>query len=120
MDLNPKFAVAKRLSTVEMQEDKELCLAKIRYEAHKIENIRKEIEKEETDYGYVSQRKKRKIEEELSRKEEEEEVIKDAKARQIFDPLKLEFDYTKRRVTDLKENNYVIYRKQLMNRQKEK
>ena len=31
----------------------------------------------------------------------------DAKTRQIFDPLTREFNYSKRRVKDLQENNYV-------------
>ena len=31
----------------------------------------------------------------------------DAKTRQIFNPLTREFNYSKRRVTDLQENNYV-------------
>ena len=54
LDLNPKFAIMKRLKTIEMEEDKELCLAKLRYEAHKIDNLRRETEKEDTDYGYIS------------------------------------------------------------------
>ena len=65
LDLNPKFAVMKRINNIEMCEDKELCLAKLRYEAHKRENLRREMEKEESDYGFVSHRKKRKLEEEF-------------------------------------------------------
>ena len=53
-------------------------------------------------------RKKRRLNEEILNKEEEEEaIINDARERQIFDPGKKIFDYTKRRVTDLKENSFV-------------
>ena len=42
----------------------------------------------------------------------EEEVINDAKQRQIYDPIKKVFDYSKRRVTDLIENNRVALPKE--------
>ena len=105
--MNPKFAIQRKLRLIEQEQDTELCLAKLRYEIKKIEQWRKELEKEESEYGYGNQTKKRRIENKLSPKEEEDEVIKEAKDRQIFDPVKKSFNYSKRRTTDLKENNKV-------------
>ena len=82
-------------------------------------NSRRELEKEDIDYCYVDQRKKRKLEESLSHKEEKDDTTRDAITRQIFDPVKREFDYSKRRVTDLKENNFVNLPKALDEKQME-
>ena len=54
----------------------------------------------------------------LSKAEQEEEVITDAKERQIYDPIKKVFDYTKRRVTDLRENDRVTLYKEVNDRLK--
>ena len=51
------------------------------------------------------ERKRMKIEEQ--QKEDEEETLEDAITRQIFDPLTHKFNYSKRSVTDLKENKSV-------------
>ena len=47
------------------------------------------------------------MENKLTSEEEEEETLKDAKSRQIYDPINKVFNYSKRRVTDLPENNRV-------------
>ena len=94
----------KKLVLTDMEHDTELCLAKLRYEARKIAEMITEIEREETEFGIGSQAKKRKIENKLTPEEIEEDVINEAKQRQIYDPLKRVFNYSKRRVTDLVEN----------------
>ena len=66
----------------------------------------KEKEIYESEYGEVSNSKKRKLNV-INEEEEEEEVIKDARSRQFYDPSNRTFNYTKRRVTDLEENKYV-------------
>ena len=48
--------------------------------------------------------KRRKLNNELTEEEEKEELIKSAKTRQIFNPHRKQFDYSKRMVTDLEEN----------------
>ena len=88
-----------------MEHDLEIGLAKPRYEAWRIEQRIRDEEIEETNYGMNKQRKKMKIEEQ--QKEEEKEIIEDAKSRQIYDPLTHKFNYSKRCVTDLRENKSV-------------
>ena len=113
LKLNPKFAIMKKLITTEMEHDTEMCLAKLRYEVRKIEELRTEIEREEAEFSYGSQSKKRRLNDELTPKEREEEVIKDAVERQIYDPIAKIFDYSKRRVTDLPENGRVTLPKEV-------
>ena len=48
--MNPKFAILKKLITTEMEQDTEMCLAKLRYEARKIEELRRQLEEEETEF----------------------------------------------------------------------
>ena len=113
LSLNPKFAVTKKLVQVEMEQDAEICLGKLRYEIRKIEELIKQLEIEETEFGVGSQHKKRKIENRATQEEEEEESLKDAKLRQIYDPITKKFDYSKRRVTDLPENSRVMLPKEV-------
>ena len=40
---------------------------------------------------------------------EKEEMLEDAKSRQVFNPIDKIFDYSKRRVTDLRGENNKIY-----------
>ena len=65
------------------------------------------MEREESGYGSGNQAKRRRIENQLSPKEEEEEINKEAKERQIYDPIRKRFNYTKRRATDIPKNNKV-------------
>ena len=71
------------------------------------------MEIEETEFGIGSQSKKRKLNNALTPGEEEEENMKDAKTRQIYDPVTRVFNYSKRRVTDLPENNRVMLPKEV-------
>ena len=105
LNLNPKFAVMKKLENINMEQDIELGLAKLRYEVARINKRIKEEEIEETNYGISRSRKRMKLEE--SSKEDEREIMQDAKSRQIFDPLTFKFNYTKKCATDLKENKSV-------------
>ena len=107
LTLNPKFAILKKLEETSVHHDVEICLAKLRYEIQKLELWRAELEREESGYGSGNQAKRRRIENQLSPKEEEEEIIKEAKERQIYDPIRKRFNYTKRRATDIPENNKV-------------
>ena len=113
LELNPKFAVMKKIKTIEMEHDVEYCLGKLRYEIRKIEEMIKQVELEETEYGFGSQSKKRRIENTLTPEEEEAENIEDAKIRQIYDPITKKFNYSNRRVTDLPENNRVMLPKEV-------
>ena len=100
LELNPKFAVLKRLNLLEMEQDIEVGIGKIRYEFRRKQELKRELEIYESEYGERAS-KRLKVDEKISKKEEEEEIIKDSKSRQIYDPLTKVFDYTKRRVTDL-------------------
>ena len=44
---------------------------------------------------------------ETEKERERNDIIADAQERQIFNPIVREFDYSKRRVTDLRENNKI-------------
>ena len=55
----------------------------------------------------------RKIENTLTEEEKEEEALNDAKERQIFDPIRNVFNYSKRRVMDIPENNRVTLPKEV-------
>ena len=60
LKLPPKFAVRKRLDSKSMEIDKEMCMAKLRYQIHK-ENMIKEIERDENQ---TTKRLKQTLEEE--------------------------------------------------------
>ena len=98
LDLNPKFAVLKKLELLEIEQDVELGLGKLRYEVGRMMKRQKDDEIEEVNYGIRKERKRMKLEE--KNKEEEEEIMEDAKSRQIFDPLSHKFNYSKRSATD--------------------
>ena len=105
LNLNTKFAVLKRLNQIDMEQDLELGLAKIRYVVTRINKRIREEEIQETNYGTSKMRKRMKLEE--RNEEDEKEIIENAKSRQIFDPLTFKFNYTKKCATDLKENKSV-------------
>ena len=96
LNLNPKFAILKKLENIEVEQDIEICLAKIRYEIQRIEALRKQVEIEETEYGRCEERKRRRLEDNLTEDERKEEIIKSAKSRQTFDPQTKRFDYSKK------------------------
>ena len=105
LDLNPKFAVMRKLEQIDMEQDVELGLAKIRYEITRINKKIRDNEEEETNYGLRRERKRMRIEE--RDEEDEREIMEHAKSRQIFDPLTYRFNYTKKCATDLQENKSV-------------
>ena len=100
LDLNPKFAVMRKLKRQEIEQDIELGLAKIRYEVNRRIQKRKTDEQEETDYGYITSRKRARLEEKSTKEEEIENIMEDARTRRIYDPVEKIFDNSKRRVTD--------------------
>ena len=53
-----------------MEEDTELCKAKLRYDISRKNKRIAELEKEETEYGRANERKRRKLENQLSAQEE--------------------------------------------------
>ena len=99
--LHPKFALMSDLKEMDMDLEMELCFAKIRYQ------LLKEIGEKLTDEEEEELRKTTTIEE-MEKMEED-----DARSRQVFDPEKKNFDYRKKRVTDLKENSRVCLPKPL-------
>ena len=111
LNLNPKFAVLKKLEQIDMEQDIELGLAKLRYEITRLNKRIREEEFEETNYGVKKQRRRMKIEE--RNKVDEKEIIGNAKSRQIFDLPTFKFNYTKWSATDLKENKSVTFPKEL-------
>ena len=105
--LNPKFAVTKYLDEEEIERDIELGEAKLRYE------IRKQKDKRELEEYEIGEERKKKIRKtgetsnQTNIEKEEKDDIEEARERLIFDPTEKEFDYSKRRTTDLKENTKV-------------
>ena len=114
--MNPKFAILRKLEYIEVEHDTGICLAKLRYEISRIEALQRQIEIEETEYGRCEERKRRKLENDLTEEERKEELIKSAKSRQTFDPQTKRFDYSKRMVTDLEENCSVNLPKEVHDR----
>ena len=98
LKLNPKFAVLKCLEREEIERDIELGTAKLRYELGRLELEKRKEEIELESSG----RKKRKIDENVELSNDTD--INEAAERQVYCPKTKRFDYTKRRVTDLKEN----------------
>ena len=104
LKLHPNFSVMRELDSEEMETDTEVSLGKLRYEIRK-QKERKELGNVEFE---VSEGKRRKIEAEpKSEKERGKMEIGDVKERRIFDPMDKVFNFSKRRVTDLKENSKV-------------
>ena len=108
LKLNPKFAVMVRLDDEEMERDTEIASSKLRYEIRrkKEQELMDEIDRE----MHESPAKRIKIdrkEGEIEKEKEKRDIIADAQERQVFNPISRQFDYSKRRVTDLQENNKV-------------
>ena len=85
--LPPKFSGLEDLNEEGFRVELEKCYAKLRWD------IKKATEE--------------KVEGEVEEKNDEEKEIQDkieAESRQVFNPIEKSLDYTKRRVTDLKEN----------------
>ena len=102
LSLHPNFAILKCLDEVEHERDIELGLTKLRMEARN----RQEREKIGSVEYEVSDGKRIKLDAEIQSREKERE-IREAKERQIYNPLEKIFDFGKRRVTDIKENSKV-------------
>ena len=114
LKLNPKFAVMLRLDDEEMERDVELAMTKMRYENRRVKEkeLMDKVDIENTDDKTAKRVKLDKDADKLDKIEEANEkerndIIEDAQERQIFNLINLEFDYSKRRVTDLGENNKV-------------
>ena len=100
LSLPPNFAILKFLDEEEQERDIELGLSKLRLEARNIEEKNKlgNIEYE------ASEGKRIRLDCEIeSREKEKERELYEAKERQIFNPIEKTFDFSKRRVTDMKE-----------------
>ena len=69
--------------------------------------MRVENEKEEAEFGYVQDKKRRRMNNTLTEKEKLKETLEEAKLRQIYNPISKTFDYSKKCVTDMQENSYV-------------
>ena len=108
--LHPNFAVLKYLEDEEQERDIELGLTKLRYEARNREE-RKKIGNVEYE---ISDGKRIRLDAEIeTREREKERELIEARERQIFDPVSKTFDFSKRRVTDMKENSKVYLPKPL-------
>ena len=101
LKLNPKFAVLSRLDDESIETDIEVAIAKLKYEIRRQEEI--EL-LESVELENVNEKKQRL---DVERDSETENEINEAKERQVFDPIRKVFDYTKRRTTDLAENTKV-------------
>ena len=100
--LHPNFAIQKCLEEEKQERDVELGLTKLRLEAQN----REEKEKIGNIEYEVSEGKRIRLEIEAeTREKEKERDIMDAKEHQIYDPVHQVFDFSKRRVTDMKENS---------------
>ena len=104
LKLPPKSAVRKRLKSLDMEVDKELCMAKIRYQLQK-EDLIRDIEGEEGEDDKKGRKRLRLNSGEIEDLEEMERL--NAEERMFFDPIKKIFDHTKKRATDLAENSKV-------------
>ena len=109
LKLHPKFGVMERLDSTGMEIEAEMGAAKYRY------NIIKEDEvMYEEDYGdgviddndAPKDKKRRLLDKEEEEMMEQMEML-EAEERQVFDPVSLTFDYSKKKATDLKENKSV-------------
>ena len=104
------------LNEEEMERDSEIAATKMRYEIkrQKDKKLMEEVDMERIDNNDNSA-KRAKIDDTANENEEgvvdkekeRNEIIEDAQERQIFDPINKIFDYSKRRFTDLGENNKV-------------
>ena len=106
LKLNPKFCVLKRLIDEDIERDIELGVTKLRYEINALEE-RISLNKSkggDIDENTNTNAKRARIDEKI----EVEDKLTEAKSRQIFDPVRKIFDYSKRRTTDMQENTKVF------------
>ena len=95
--LPPKTAMRDNLCEIEFKVDVEMCNTKTRWEINKIDG--EKLDEDDT--------------EEVTEKEKEVHEIEEAKTRLPYDPIRLELDLKKRKVTDLKDNSRIILPKPL-------
>ena len=108
MKLHPKLSIVKCLEENDFQFEQELAYAKARMEL--AEEDREEEERKEEGLSFKDISKKHEdLKADMPEPTEEEKRIKEAveeaeaTSRQIFDPIKKEYDDRRRRATDLKE-----------------
>ena len=109
LKLHPNFAVLTRLDDETVEREIELGVTKLRYEVRKLEE--KEALEEVTDKSRNAKRSRKDDTDNSDNVNLDEEIeIQEAKERQLFDPIKKVFDFSKRRATDCKENSKVYLR----------
>ena len=99
--LSPKFAVLSRLDDDSIERDIEVGVTKMKYEIKRYED-QKLLDSVELD----NSNKRLKLE--RNDDYEKDNELNEAKERQIFDPVNLIFDFSKRRATDCPENTKVF------------
>ena len=101
LKLTPNYQLLEALTDEEFALDLELCNTKYRW------TMMKENKCEENDANNTGEEEKP--------TEEEQKVIEkiEAESRQVFNPIEMNFDLRKKRVTDLRENSRVILPKPL-------
>ena len=106
LKLPPKFAIRKKLTETDMQTEVQMGMAKVRYQHHKEDMVRKIDELDETENSEnVVKRRKMLDAEEITELEDIEKI--EAESRRVFDPINRSFNYGKKRATDLQENSKV-------------
>jgi len=105
--LPPKFAIRRRLDSLSMQTEIEMGMAKTRYQVAREESIiQQDLDEEKENGEKTSKRQRIKLTEEEMEDLEADELL-EAEGRRIYDPINRIFDHTKKRATDLAENNKV-------------
>ena len=107
LSLPPKFAIRRRLKSIDMKTDAQMALAKCRYQIHREEQFKDEIVDENNDDENMMMMKRRKqlTNDELDEIEKLDEI--EAEGRRIYDPINKIFDHGNKRCTDMVENKKV-------------
>ena len=113
LSLPPKFAIRRRLDSLTMQTEIEMGMAKTRYQVAREEGIIQQELDDENDEKTSKKQRIRLTEEEMEELEADE--ILEAECRRVYDPINRIFDHTKKRATDLAENNKVTLPKPCSN-----
>ena len=111
--LPPKFAVRRRLKSIDMKTDLEMGLAKVRLQINKEKMVRVETEGEKWSTEMNKKRPRLLDKEEIKDLEETDKV--DAESRQTYDPITKHFDHGNKRATDCPENKKVTLPKNVDN-----
>ena len=101
LKLSPKFAILSKLEDETIERDIEISIAKMKYEIRR----QKDMELLDSVDHEFKLDKKAKLDDNCESEVENE--INEAKERQVFDPLKKVFDFSKRRATDCVENTKI-------------